>query len=255
MAAPRTAAGSRRAGGARRLPGASPPLLALLVLVVALWMGAASPRNAVGQQEEADPDTASLASGRYAEMCMLLEKTLFQVNVLTVGMRFGPETALRLRALARAPEPSGSLEDSIASAALEARDAFVRIEFLRGVGLDRFIEETRKNLRRARDAGIISEDAFRRISASLPEWYAFLEERGIRDGDEIRYRIRGDTLRSVYRFRDGAVPLDLVETGRHRRLAVLGSYLAPGSEFRRPLVRSLLQDEERRCPKGEDGEG
>ncbi|MFB6240958.1 MAG: hypothetical protein ABEJ46_05290 [Gemmatimonadota bacterium] len=220
------------------------------MLVAALWIGPAGQRDGVGQQQDARVDTASLASGPYAEMCMLLEKTLFQVNVLTVRIRFGPETAARLRALAQSSEPSGALRDSIVSTALRARDALVRAGFLRGVGLDRFIEETRKNLRRARDAGIITGVAFRRISESLPEWYDFLEERGIREGDEIVYRIRGDTLRSLYRLRDGSLPLDLTETGRQRRLAVLGSYLAPGSEFRRPLIRSLLRGKERRCPPG-----
>lgn len=182
---------------------------------------------------------------------MLLEKTLFQVDVLTLQIRFGPETAARLKQVARGDEDSEAREDSIVSAALDARDAFVRAEFLRSVDLDRFIESTRTNLRRAREAGIISPDAYRRISNGLPRWYDFLEERGIRAGDEILYRIRGDTLRSVYRTAEGGVPLDVTHTGRERRLSVVGSYLAPASDFRKDLLRSIFRSESR-CKTGQE---
>jgi hypothetical protein len=52
-------------------------------------------------------------------------------------------------------------------------------------------------------------------------------------------RIRSDTLRTVYVDREGSILLDQLDVGPERRLAVLGGYFAPGSEFRDGLVASV----------------
>ncbi len=54
------------------------------------------------------------------------------------------------------------------------------------------------------------------------------------------YRIRGDSLHTVYLASDGETLLDQVDVGPERRLSVLGGYFAPGSDFRDKLVDSLL---------------
>lgn len=188
-------------------------------------------------------DTASLATGPYASMEGLLERTILQVNVATAEVRVGPSTAVRLAELVNGGIRDGALRDSLARTAMEATDALVRIRFHRYVELGRFLAELRKDLRRAREAEIVSPVEYDSVSASLPRWYSFLEDRGVRDGDEMIYRIRGDTLRTVYVTRDGEVALDQVDVGSFRRLAVLGGYLAPGASFRKPLLRSLLDEE------------
>ena len=75
----------------------------------------------------------------------------------------------------------------------------------------------------------------------MPVWFGFLEVEGASKGDEILYRIRGDSLRTVYRTVGQEVLLDQVDVGPERRMAVLGSYFAPGSDFRKGLIRSLFQ--------------
>ncbi|MGH7552989.1 MAG: hypothetical protein ACREMQ_08145 [Longimicrobiales bacterium] len=55
------------------------------------------------------------------------------------------------------------------------------------------------------------------------------------------YRIAGETLHTRYRDAQGNVLLDQVDVGAAPRRAVLGSYFAPRSDFRRPLIRSLLR--------------
>ena len=189
------------------------------------------------------PDTASLAGGPYARMSMLWEKTIFKVDVLTVEVRFDSATAHALEAVARGRSYARPLADSIAAIATEARDALVRIEFQRNVSLRQFLDGVRDNLRKVRDAGLIGPADYDTITAGLPRWFAFLAERGIRDGDRILYRIRGDTLRTIYLDRDGAIALDQTDVGPERRLAVLGSYFVRGSDFREGLVRSLFKRE------------
>ena len=187
-------------------------------------------------------DTASLADGPYARMHMLWEKTFLKVDVLTLDVRVGPETAERLRAIAEGREgraESRARADSLAAAAIEARDAFISVRFERDVSLGQFLDGVRDNLRRARDAGIIDAAAYDTITAGLPRWFGFLAGSGIRDGDRILYRIRGDTLRTVFLAREGGVRLDQTDVGAERRRAVLGSYFVRGSDFRGGLLRSL----------------
>jgi len=174
-------------------------------------------------------------------MHMLFEKTIFKVDVLTLDIRFGPEPARRLEALVAGRRYSPSLADSIAAVAVDARDAWARIRFERNVSLVRFLDAIRKNLERALKAGIIDADSFDDIVRDLPVWYQFLAADGIHDGDEMFYRIRGDTLHTVYRSVGGEVLLDQIDVGPERRLSVLGGYLAPKSDFRKGLIKSLFE--------------
>lgn len=204
---------------------------------------------AVGPLRAQSPpvDTTSLATGPYATMCTLLEKTIFRVDVLTLTVRFGPGATDRLRSLAADADDGSAARDSIADVAIHAEDVWARIRFKRTVSLEQFVHATRANLHRAAEAGILTAGDAERIGRALPRWYAFLEDRKIREGDEILYRIRGDTLRSLFRTAEGNVLLDQTDVGPERPLSVLGGYLAPGSDFRDGLLRSLFRD------RGPDG--
>lgn len=185
-------------------------------------------------------DTAGLADGPYSRMSMLLEKTLFKVDVLTLELRFGQSSAMALQAATSKQGSRDATYDAVAGAALGATDVWARIRFERDISFKQFLDAARDNLRRAVDARLIDRQAFLDVSDGLPVWYAFLEDRRVRTGDEMHYRIRGDTLRTVYVGFDGEVLLDQIDIGPERRLSVLGGYFAPGSEFRRPLIHSFL---------------
>jgi hypothetical protein len=175
-------------------------------------------------------------------MHTLFEKTIFKVDVLTLDVRFGPEPARRLEALAAGRPYSSTLADSIAAVAVDARDAWARLRFERNVSLVRFLDGVRKNLKRALQANIIDADSYDDISSDLPVWYQFLAADGIHDGDEMFYRIRGDTLHTAYRAVTGEVLLDQIDIGPERRLSVLGGYFAPKSDFRKGLIKSLFEN-------------
>lgn len=202
--------------------------------------------NALEAQVVLSPpmDTASLAHGPYAQMHTLLEKTIFKVDVLTLDIRFGEEQARRFESLVAGNDHSSAVADSVARIAIHSDDAFAEIVFKRGVSLGQFVDGIREDLGKARSAGIISDEDYRRISESLPVWFGFLDERGIKEEDRILYRIRGDTLRTVYVGVGGDVPLDQVDVEPSAPRAVLGSYYAPGSSFRKGLLRSLFSQED-----------
>lgn len=215
-----------------------PPRTAVAGVVSALLIAVAATPAAA---QPSPVDTTGLGAG--LRMHTLLEKTIFQVDVLTLDVRLGRDATARLDSLIAGRPYSRALADSVAALALGAHDAWARIVFRRGVSLKQFLGGVRDNLKRAREAGIVSGADYDTISEGLPRWYAFLRERGIHEDDEMFYRIRGDTLRTVFRSADGRILLDQVDVGPERRLSVLGGWFAPGSEFRQGLVKSLFDQE------------
>lgn len=184
-------------------------------------------------------DTAGLASGGHGRMHTLLERTLFRVNVLDVTVWLGRDDARRIAGFADDRGLTGAARDSAADLAARSTNALACIRFRRDVSLSRFLEGVERNLREAREAGYLTKPETEEIAAALPRWYAFLRGRGVREGDRMLYRIRRDTLRTVFVSRNGDVLLDTRDVGAHRRLAVLGGYFAPGSDFREGLLDSL----------------
>ena len=220
------------------------PAAALAALLVSSAI-LAPPTVAQAPEETAGPLPSvardSLLKGPYSSMRTLFEKTIFQVDVLTLDVRLGPESARRIEELVAGAEYSEALADSVAAVATGSRNAWIRIRFERDVSLEQFLDGVEDNLEKARDAGIISAEDCRMISENMPVWYSFLAERGIRDGDRMYYRIRGDSLHTQYLGVDGDLLLDQVDVGPERRLAVLGSYFVEGSDFRKGLIRGLFR--------------
>lgn len=208
----------------------------------ALFLLALLPAALHGQPAGPVPvDTAGLSHAAHGRMEMLLEKSIFNVNVLSLDLRFGTETAARLRRLTedRAGDGDGPAADSLARAALDARDAWARVEYHRGFGFDRFLEGTRRNLSGLARMPAADSADLARISDRLSRWHRYFGDRGVREGDVLHFRIRGDTVRSVLVGPEGEVVADTVASDPLLRLAVLGRYFAPGSDFRDPLLRSL----------------
>lgn len=190
------------------------------------------------------PDTSHLASGPYSSMQTLLERTIFQVDVVDLTLRYDSAATARIRRAVEGREYSESVADTVAAAVLNARKVNAHLDFRRDVGLDRFLESVHENMARARDAGMLADSAFRRFEDELPGWYSALEGRGVKDGDVTRYRIRGDSLRVLYRSAEGDTLITRISVGEQHRRAVIGGYLAPGVDFREGLVRSLFEVQE-----------
>ena len=187
-------------------------------------------------------DSGTLGEGRYAVMEMLLEKTIFKVDVLRLQLRFDTATARRFESLVRNASRLEEVEDSVVLAAVAAPHVLARVTFERNISLNQFLDGAEDDLHRAVDAGWISEEDFLDINGWMPRWYSFLAEEGIQDGDTITYRISGDTLHTVYRRVAGDIPFDEILVGRKHRYGVLGPYFAPKTSFRKKLLRSLFRD-------------
>ena len=185
-------------------------------------------------------DTTKLGSGVNARMHMLLEKTIFKVDVLALDVRLGPLETDRLDALLTGREFSEDLADSLAAVALASRNVWARIEFRRGVSLDQFLGGIRDNLRHAEKAGIVSPAGTRPSRLASRNGTPFSPSGASVRVTRMFYRIRGDTLQTVFRNAEGQNLLDQVDVGPERRLSVLGGYFAPNSDFREKLLKSLF---------------
>lgn len=181
--------------------------------------------------------TLVLGEDAYGRFHTLLEKTLFKVDVLTVDICVGDGSAGRIREALE----SSSQDDltAVAEIALEAPHVLVRMRFVRDVGLDRFLKGIREDQEKAVKEGLLADSTFSAIQAVLPQWYRFLEGRGVRTGDEVHHRVFPGGVRSLYVTPEGEVLMDRVSLGEERRRSVIGTYFAPGGSFRDSLVRSV----------------
>jgi hypothetical protein len=182
-----------------------------------------------------------LAQGPYSSMHMLLEKTIFKVDVLTVDVRFSKPIQSRLTELVKGKSYSDALGNQVANVAIGADDALVQLKFLRDVSLDQWMDGVRENLQQARDAGLITPKVQQRVSQGLPNWFAALRERGYKKGDRLLYRVRPDSLRTVVVATDGKVFVDQMDHDQTATRVVMASYFAPKSDFRELLLKSLFK--------------
>ena len=188
------------------------------------------------------------------QMQTLLEKTIFNVDVLWLTLQLGGATGERLRAITAERSLDDQIADSVASIAVDAECAVAQIDFVRDISRDRFLDGLRDSARKAWEASLLDEETYRFIEDASSEWYPFLRERGVLDGDRMTYRIRGDTLDIEYRTPDGEVLMDDTDVGAGRSRSVLAGYFAPGSDFRDGLMEALFRDDEASGPDGGEAE-
>jgi len=206
---------------------------ALAILAIAHPLGKTAIGNGLPGGEPARPEVApSLVAA------VLLEKTVFKVDVVTLELWLGPATTVDVRRHLAAG--TGSLDAAVA----DSRDAWARLVFQRDVGLDRFLAGVTEDMQRAVQAGLLDEAGYAKVSTGLPRWLAPLHERGIASGDRFTYAIMDDTLRTVFTRRDGEVVIDQVDVGPAHRRALLGSFVAPGAGFRDDLLAELKRRDE-----------
>ena len=205
-------------------------------LLAGLFAGAALAGAALPALEGGD-----LGQGPFASMHMLLQKTVLNVNVATIDVRFDKGTQARFAQIATGKSYAPDLGHQLALAAIEARHAVVVMEFKRDIPLNRWIGVVKDNLEQARKAGLIARDVEQRVGDSLSQWFGALKDRGYEKDDRLIYAVMPDSVRSVVVSKGGQVLVDRVDPGHEGRRVVLGSYFATGSEFREPLLKSMFE--------------
>ncbi|MDH3732094.1 MAG: hypothetical protein OEU54_01110 [Gemmatimonadota bacterium] len=195
----------------------------------------------VAQTPGPGPELSDLSDSHGSTMSFKLEKTILKVDVLHLTVRVDGPTGMALSKLvAERPRYGREADDSVATTVLEADEAIARIDFLRSIRLDQFLDGVDEDLGKAVDAGWVDSATFAEVTSGLRDWFGFLEIRGIKKGDRLTYHMRDGELRTTYRgVGETGLLLDQTDRGQRFVAAFWGGYYAPGTSFRTGLARSL----------------
>jgi len=185
-------------------------------------------------------DAAPVANDRYGHMHMKFERTWFGIDVANVDVSVDEATRDRFREIAAGQRYSEPVAERIARTAMQAENVDVQVVFLRRASLGEFLDAARKNLAHARDAGYISQDTFASAWRGVQSDFSGLAKRGFKSGDRLVYRARPGSLQTTVMSSDGVL-LDLTSRDAGARRAMIASYFAPGSDFRKGLIKDLLR--------------
>jgi len=216
---------------ARRLRAAA--LVTTTAVALAAW--APDARAEIGDEQE------RLASGPYAVLQAVLKKTLLQLEVVRLQIRVDANTQRKLAAIASGRKQSNARADGVVRAVMDTRLAIITAELRRDVPFDKYAQSAYVDLGSARESGLISENVYWSLARLLPEWFRALQDRGARKGDRFMCHLRPGSMRVVYRTRDSVTLVDRTIQGEGPGRAVLASYLAPDSSFRKLLITSLFR--------------
>jgi hypothetical protein len=186
-------------------------------------------------------NSSDLAQGPFSYMHMLLQKTILKINIATIEVRVDKPTQNRLTGLLSGQSYSEGLAQQLAHGVVSAERAVVQMQFKRDISLDRWMGFTRDNIEQARKAGLITADLEKRVSQALPQSFAAIKSRGYEKGDRLIYAITPGGLRTAVVSAGGQVFIDRMDTEQGAQRVVLAAFFAPGSDFREPLLRSLLE--------------
>ena len=208
-----------------------------LAIVLAAFLSAVSARA------DAPPSLSSpeWAQGPYSAMHMLLEKTVFNVDVLHVDVRVGKQVHRRLiEVIGSNKRYCEELGNALAKVALEADDALVEVSYLRDISFEQWMEGVIENLHHAESAKLITNAVRQRVQARVPVAFAAIKERGYERGDRLLYRVRADSVRMVVVSARGKIYVDTTDVDKDAPHVVMASYFAPKTDFRESLLRSLF---------------
>jgi hypothetical protein len=186
-------------------------------------------------------DAPELGQGPYSAMRMRLQKTILNVNVADIDVKFDKATQAKMAELARGKPYSEGLAHQLSLLTLDAKNAVFQMKFLRDIPLNRWIGVVKDSLDQAKAAGLITASMQDTVMKGLPEWFGALKDRGYEKGDRLMYAVTPDGVRSVVVSAGGKVFVDRFDKGHDGRRVVISSYFAPKSEFREPLLRSLVE--------------
>ena len=173
----------------------------------------------------------------------LLERTLLKVDVVQLTIVVDETTAAEVDSLVAGRERTKDLEHAVATRYLEVRYADIELEFRMSISHERFLDGALETTKRVVKADLIGEESAERIDADLAARFSFLEDSGVREGDRLRYILRGDSIATRYVAADGETRLDDLRVGPERRLRLLGSYFVPKTNFRDGLLDAVFEVE------------
>jgi len=179
------------------------------------------------------------ADGCCRELVAVLEASILKIDVMRVRLRVDDATASALQALVGSAPRSPALEDRVSAIYLDSRSASVDTEFLMGMSGGMFLDNTTKAFRGMASDSLLGGAEAETLSAEARSRFAFLTAAGVKPADRLRYELSGDTVTTSY-TRAGQMLMHDKQVGDRYRRALLASYFAPSSDFRRGLLDDVF---------------
>ena len=124
---------------------------------------------------------------------------------------------------------------------MKSEDAKVTLKFERDVSLSQWFDAVFENLDQAQKHGLVRADTKNKVKSKLKKEFAKLDDRGYEENDKVIYRVKANSLQVTAVSASGQTLVDFTDTEKTAPGVVLASYLAPGSDFRIPLLKSLFK--------------
>jgi len=191
--------------------------------------------------------SAEFATGPYSSMRMCLERTVLNLNVMSVRVRFDVDTQRQIRALASGRQYSDRLAARIAEAAVHAEKAQAVLVFQREVKLAEFLASLSKGVREATEVGWIDSATATKLRYNLSVWFGPLRGRNFQEGERLVFWGDGPRLTMTLLDRSGKSLMQRRVEFRNATSAMLTFFYVPRSELRAPLIRSLFSREPPNC--------
>lgn len=185
-------------------------------------------------------DAPDLARGPYSSMRMIVEKTFLNVDVAEIEVRASARLQSAVASAAAGKQYSDALEAELARLVLGADHLVIQIKFLRDASFSRWLDAAQESLGKVARSGVVPPEECKRVSNSLPQWFKAFEQDGFHKGDRFVYDVRPGLLRTVAVSAAGKPIVDLSARDELSSRVLLATYFAPGTEYRTPLLKSLL---------------
>jgi len=99
---------------------------------------------------------------------MLLEKTILNVDVLSLDVHVDQATADKIEGIVKGRDRTPERERAVVSALLDASAAYAELKFLRGLGREDFVKGSLVDLGKAYKAKLIDRSEYDRVNRSCP---------------------------------------------------------------------------------------
>jgi hypothetical protein len=185
-------------------------------------------------------DAAGLARGPYSSMHMIVEKTFLNLDVAEIDVRGSARVQNAFAGAAAGKAYSDVLEAQLAKVALEADHLVIQVKFLRDASFSRWLDAAQESLVKVARSGLVPADECKRVSGSLGQWFKAFEKDGFHKGDRVVYDVRPGLLRTVAVTAAGKAVVDRTGRDELSSRVLLATYFAPGTDYRTPLLKSLL---------------
>jgi hypothetical protein len=185
-------------------------------------------------------DAPGLARGPYSSMHMIVEKTFLNLDVAEIDVRTSARLQSALADVAAGKAYSDALEAQLVKVLLEADHLVIQVKFLRDASFSRWLDAAQESLVKVARSGLVPADECKRVSSSLGQWFKAFEKDGFHKGDRFVYDVRPGLLRTVAVTAAGKPIVDRTGRDELSSRVLLATYFAPGSDYRTPLVKSLL---------------